>query len=425
MCILPVDIRHAVSHACIRQCPSPPAAPAAETFYSASPGCPFGVDTTPDSRRPAVPHTARPEDAELLRQYHRIANIVSSRRVMNSERGGGSTARRILSHGPGGFSHNTGLCRDVYKHISRIAHPDKNLMINAYYCAVADIAMEVARRASDIVASSSSSDRDAFSLVPALDSAQFSALVESHRQAKQGRTPLVRSATVPPVAIGVGSSPACTAPRPFSIHRTRTLPSSSSKEPCLLESHMLSATDAFPDTTPADQRHTPVVGESHFSDIDEDEQEDDAASQSSGIDVHDGAHARAADVSVAHAIHDDVLSTRLLMSPPLLSTLTIHSVLPSPVHQSSKWLALRRLRQTPPTTRAHARANTSHTTTAAPHNAQRSSDAGRPAHLTPPPATHDTPTRTGRTARSYPVGNGASIPRTSRTRSSKKPRQTK
>ena len=159
---------------------------------------PSGVDTTSDSRRPAVPHTARPGDAGLLRQYHRIAHIVSSRRAMNSERGGGSKARRILGHGPGGFSHNTGLCRGVYKHISRIAHPDKNLIGNAYYCAVAGIAMEAARRASDIVASPSSSDRDAFSLVPALDSAQFSALVDSHRQAKQGRTPLVRSATTAP-----------------------------------------------------------------------------------------------------------------------------------------------------------------------------------------------------------------------------------
>ena len=132
---------------------------------------PSEVDATPDLRRPAVPHTARPEDAEILRQYHRIAHIAPSRRAMNSERGGGSTAtaRRILSHGLGGLSHNSGLCRGVYKHISRIAHPDKNLMRNAYYCAVAGIVMEAARHASVIVASSSSSDRDAFSLVPELD----------------------------------------------------------------------------------------------------------------------------------------------------------------------------------------------------------------------------------------------------------------
>jgi len=69
---------------------------------------------------------------------------------------------------------------------------------------------------------------------------------------------------------------------------------------------MLSATDAFLDTTPADQRHTPVVGESHFSDIDEDDQEDETASQSSDIDVDDEAHTRSADVSVAHDTYDDV-----------------------------------------------------------------------------------------------------------------------
>ena len=67
---------------------------------------------------------------------------------MNSKRGGSSTARRILCHGPSGFSHNSRICRGAYKHISRIAHPDKNLMRNAYYCAVADIAMEAAQRAS-------------------------------------------------------------------------------------------------------------------------------------------------------------------------------------------------------------------------------------------------------------------------------------
>ena len=65
------------------------------------------VDTTPDSRRSAVPHTARPEDAELLRHYHRIDHIAPTRHAMNLERGargGGSTARRILSHGLRGFS---------------------------------------------------------------------------------------------------------------------------------------------------------------------------------------------------------------------------------------------------------------------------------------------------------------------------------
>ena len=69
---------------------------------------------------------------------------------------------------------------------------------------------------------------------------------------------------------------------------------------------MLSATDAFPDMTPADQRHTPVVIGDHFSDIDEDDQESEAASQSSYIDLDDEAHSRTGDVSVAHDMCDDV-----------------------------------------------------------------------------------------------------------------------
>ena len=179
-------------------------------------------------------------------------------------------------------------------------------MRNAYYCAVADIAMEAAQRASDIATSLSSSDRDAFSLVPALDSAQFSALVDSHRRATQGRTPLVRSAATPPVATKAGFSPTGTAPRPFGMHRTRSLPLSNSMEPCLLEPHMLSATDAFPDMTPADQRHMQAVIGDHFSDIDEDEQEDEATSQSLDTEVGNEAHSRTDDDSVAHAMGDDV-----------------------------------------------------------------------------------------------------------------------
>ena len=138
--------------------------------------------------------------------------------------------------------------------------------------------MEAARRASGIVTSPPSSDRDAFPLVPELDSAQFSALMDSHRRATQDRTPLVRSATTPPVAARIGFSLASTAPRPLGMHRTRSLPLPNSVEPCLLESRMLSATGAFPDMTPADQRHTQVVIGDHFSDIDEDEQEGEATS---------------------------------------------------------------------------------------------------------------------------------------------------
>ena len=55
---------------------------------------------------------------------------------------------------------------------------------------------------------------------------------------------------------------------------------------------MISATDAFPDTTPADQRHTQTVIGDHFSDIDEDEQEDEATSQSLDVGVDDEAQPR-------------------------------------------------------------------------------------------------------------------------------------
>ena len=160
---------------CQRIQPEPPSA--------SNPGtAPPTMRTATDAHQPTTPHTARPDDAELLRQYHRIAHIISARHAVNSERGGGSTARRILSHGFGGFSHNSRTCRDVYKSISLVAHPDKHPMRNAYYRAVAEIVMEVTRRANDIVASPSSSDRAAFPPVPALDSAQFSALVNSHRR---------------------------------------------------------------------------------------------------------------------------------------------------------------------------------------------------------------------------------------------------
>ena len=238
------------------------------------------VNTAPGSQRSVIPHTARPEDAELLRQYHRIARIISARHAVNSERGGGSTARRILSHGLSGFSHNSRTCRDVYKQISLVAHPDKNLMRNACNCAVADIAMEVTRRASGIVTLPPSSDRAAFPLVPALDSAQFSALMSFHRRATQDNTPLMRSATTPPVAMRVGDFLAGTTPYSSNMRRTRSLPLSNSVAPCLLESHMISATDAFPDTTPADQRHTQTAIGDHFSGIDEDEQGDETTSQS-------------------------------------------------------------------------------------------------------------------------------------------------
>ena len=156
------------------------------------------MNATPDQDFAASnPCALHPNDPALLRQYHRIARIISSRYARNSARGGGSTARWILSHENGGFSHNTGTCRDVHKHISRLAHSDKNPKRGAYHCAVAEIVMNVAQRAADIGTSPPSSDRNAFPVVPALDLERFSTSVEAHRLAKQGRTPLARSTTPP------------------------------------------------------------------------------------------------------------------------------------------------------------------------------------------------------------------------------------
>ena len=53
-------------------------------------------------------------------------------------------------------------CRDLYRPIARMAHPDKNLTRDAYHCAIAGVVMDTAQRASEIVASPSSSDRSAF-----------------------------------------------------------------------------------------------------------------------------------------------------------------------------------------------------------------------------------------------------------------------
>ena len=186
-----------------------------------------------------------------------------------------------------------------------MAHPDKNPMRNAYYRAVADIVMEVTRRASGIATSPSSSDRAASPPVPALDSAQFSTLVNSHQRVTQDNTPLMRSTTTPPVAMSAGGFLVGMTPYSSNMRRTRSLPLSNSVAPCALESHMVSATDAFPDTTPADQRHTQTAIGDHFSDIDEDEQGDDATSQPLDEGVGDEAQPLAGGASVTRGACGD------------------------------------------------------------------------------------------------------------------------
>ena len=153
---------------------------------------------TPD--RTAPPVVSHPEGARLtlLRQYHQISLIISFRRPVNPARGGGYSVRCILSYGKGVLSRDGAVCRDVYKHIARVAHPDKNPVRNAYHCAVAGVVMDTIQRAHGIVVSSSSSDRDAFHLLPALDSEQFEAMVDAHRLAKKtGHPPSVRSPITP------------------------------------------------------------------------------------------------------------------------------------------------------------------------------------------------------------------------------------
>ena len=61
---------------CQRIQPEPPSTPD-------PPIAPPTVHTAPGTHQPATPHTARPEDAELLRQYHRIAHFFLFSRLGN------------------------------------------------------------------------------------------------------------------------------------------------------------------------------------------------------------------------------------------------------------------------------------------------------------------------------------------------------
>ena len=212
----------------------PPATP--------SPPCgtsPPTVGMTPDRTTPPV--VSHPEDASLLRQYHRISLIISSRRAVNPARGGGYTARRILSYGKGVLSRDDAVCRDVYKHIARVAHPDKNPVRNACHCAVAGVVMDAIQRAYAIVVSSSSSDRYAFHLLPTLDSAQFEAMVDVHRFSKISHTPPVRS---PTTSVARGSAtPVPTGGRFLAVPRILPPPLPGFADPLSPEPRTFSATD--------------------------------------------------------------------------------------------------------------------------------------------------------------------------------------
>ena len=74
--------------------------------------------------------------------------------------------------------------------------------------------------------------------------------------------------------------------------------------------------------TPADQRHTTMVIRDHFSDIDEDDQESEAASQSPDVGLGDEAHPRTDDASVTHDMRDDaaVDTTTVAVAAPIADT---------------------------------------------------------------------------------------------------------
>ena len=245
----------------------PPASP--------SPPCgtpPSTMGMTPG--RTAPPVVSHPEDISLIRQYYRISLVVSSRRAANPTRGGGHTARCILSRGRGGFPHDNAVCRDVYKHIARVAHPDKNPVRSAYHCAVAGIVMDTIQRAYDMVGSSSSSDRDAFHLLPALDSEQFEGMVDAHRLAKTGHTPSVRSPITPVARSSATPIPADN--RPLAGPHIPPLPLPGFADPLSPESRPFSATDALPGDSPARSRPQ-QAGDSSFSDIEDDDNDDGSA----------------------------------------------------------------------------------------------------------------------------------------------------
>ena len=170
-------------------------------------------------------------------------------------------------------------------HVWRVAHPDKNPVRNAYHCAIAGVVMDAIQRAYDMVASSSFSDRGAFHLPAALDSAQFEAAVDAHRLAKISRTPPVRSPTTP-VARG-SATPIPAGSHPLAVPHIPPLPLPGFADPLSPEPRMFSTTDPPPGGSPQ------PVGDSCFSDI-----EDDGDGEGSAF-LPDDTHASAA-IPTAH-----------------------------------------------------------------------------------------------------------------------------
>ena len=103
---------------------------------------------------------------------------------------------------------------------------------------------------------------------------------------------------------------------------------------------MISATDAFPDTTPADQRHTQTVIGDHFSDIDEDEQGGETTSQSLDVGVGDEAQPRTSGMSVTRDMGDDTGAhgTADVAAPVVDTDVTLSATDPPRDPQSSRTL---------------------------------------------------------------------------------------
>ena len=136
----------------------------------------------------------------------------------------------------------------IYKHIARVAHPDKNPVRSAYHCAVAGVVMDTIQRAYDMVVSSSSSDRGAFHLLPALDSEQFEAMVDAHRLAKTGHTPSVRSPITPVARSSATPIPADN--RPLAGPHIPLLPLPGFADPLSPESRSVLGDDALTGGSP-------------------------------------------------------------------------------------------------------------------------------------------------------------------------------
>ena len=186
------------------QHPTPTYGSIALPEYLSSHGTTIRTDTPTDVIEP--PHTTHPtkmwptsdraHDIELLRQHHRIAHIICQRFQSNPDEGGHRTAKRILSDGYSGLCHNSNTHHTIYKRISRVAHPDKNVTRDTFHCALAHLVMESIRKALDITTSPTTNNdsRRAFQLMPTLDSERFKTLVHSYR-----RPTLTRSMSDPSI----------------------------------------------------------------------------------------------------------------------------------------------------------------------------------------------------------------------------------